>query len=146
MSLELPELALLRAAHSCTIISEMKNNMNGEAAGAPLGRRTLFVPTARAPVGLQYGDTGCSIHAGPNASTATHSRCPASAVQSHATHARTTSLPSAAAALQHGPTRRSMNAETRASLAMAGGGLEASHYVQAQKICMRVDAHFRWAR
>ncbi|PSC68462.1 fatty acid amide hydrolase-like [Micractinium conductrix] len=69
VSLELPELALLRAAHSCTIISEMKNNMN--------------------------------------------------------------------AALQHGPTRRSMNAETRASLAMAGGGLEASHYVQAQKICMR---------
>lgn len=27
--LELPELALLRAAHTCTISSEMKNNMDG---------------------------------------------------------------------------------------------------------------------
>jgi len=50
-----------------------------------------------------------------------------------------------AAALQDGPTRRSFNAETRASMAMAAAGFEAAHYIQAQKIRTRVDSHFRWA-
>lgn len=34
----LPELALLRAAHSCTITSEMRNNMNGGRGGGGCAR------------------------------------------------------------------------------------------------------------
>jgi hypothetical protein len=51
--------------------------------------------------------------------------------------------PAAAGALQDGHTRRSLNAETRASLAVACG-FEGTHYVQAQKIRTRAEAHFRW--
>lgn len=34
---QLPELALLRAAHSCTISTEMRNNMCGEFTSQPCG-------------------------------------------------------------------------------------------------------------
>lgn len=47
-----------------------------------------------------------------------------------------------AAALQHGPTRRRFNCETRMSLAVAGS-FEAAHYLQAQKIRTRAEAFYR---
>lgn len=77
VDINVPELALLRAAHACTIVSEMCNNMQ--------------------------------------------------------------------AALQDGGTRRQMNTETRVALALGGGGFTAAHYIQAQKIRTRVEAHFRRA-
>ena len=54
------------------------------------------------------------------------------------------SFPAPSASLLDAPTRRRLNAETRISLAMAGGGFTAAHYVQAQKIRTRVELHFRW--
>ncbi|KAL4858988.1 Fatty acid amide hydrolase [Chlorella vulgaris] len=48
------------------------------------------------------------------------------------------------AALQHGPTRRRFNCETRVSLAV-GGSFEAAHYLQAQKIRTRAEAFYRRA-
>lgn len=47
-----------------------------------------------------------------------------------------------AAALQDQASRKRMNAETRASLAVAAG-FEAAHYLNAQKIRTRIEAHFR---
>lgn len=58
-------------------------------------------------------------------------------------HPRFCTPPVRAAALQDPPTRCKMNAESRISLIMAGGGFTAAHYVQAQKIRTRVEAHFR---
>jgi hypothetical protein len=40
-AVHLPELALLRAAHTCTITSEMRNNMSGERLGCGAG---CFMP------------------------------------------------------------------------------------------------------
>lgn len=57
--LELPELALLRAAHSCTIASEMKNNMDGGPPEGGGGQVVLAV--SKATPGSGTGALGCLL-------------------------------------------------------------------------------------
>lgn len=121
---QLPELALLRVAHSCTIASEMRNNMCGERRCAATARRCTATCTLAA---CAAAGARCSR---PSPRSPARPRLPP---------------PRAAAALQDPASRRRMNAETRVSLAVASG-FQAAHYLNAQKVRTRIDRHFRCGR